>query len=78
MWDLARFCAVSGLRFEPAVTHRFTLDEAPAALAAADGAAGGKVVFEAPAAPPAPRRGSRPDGWPRGPRRRDPCAGRGR
>jgi (R,R)-butanediol dehydrogenase/meso-butanediol dehydrogenase/diacetyl reductase len=48
MWDLARFCAVSGLRFEPAVTHRFALQDAPAALAAADGAAGGKVVFVAP------------------------------
>jgi hypothetical protein len=55
MWDLARFCAVSGLRFEPAVTHRFTLDEAPAALAAADGAAGGKVLFVPPAAPTVPR-----------------------
>ena len=54
MWDLARFCAVSGLRFEPAVTHRFALDEAPAALAAADGAAGGKVVFEAPDGAPGP------------------------
>jgi L-iditol 2-dehydrogenase len=51
MWDLARFCAVSGLRFEPAVTHRFALDEALPALAAADGAAGGKVVFEPSGAP---------------------------
>jgi (R,R)-butanediol dehydrogenase/meso-butanediol dehydrogenase/diacetyl reductase len=46
MWDLARFCAVSGLRFEPAVTHRYVLDDAPRALAAADQAEGGKVVFE--------------------------------
>jgi (R,R)-butanediol dehydrogenase/meso-butanediol dehydrogenase/diacetyl reductase len=46
MWDLARLCASSGLRFEPAVTHRFALDQAPEALAVADGAQGGKVVFE--------------------------------
>jgi threonine dehydrogenase-like Zn-dependent dehydrogenase len=46
MWDLSRLCAVSGLRFEPAVTHRFSLAEAPEALAVADEARGGKVVFE--------------------------------
>jgi threonine dehydrogenase-like Zn-dependent dehydrogenase len=45
MWDLARFCAASGLRFEPAVTHRFALDDAPRAFEIADTAAGGKVVF---------------------------------
>jgi threonine dehydrogenase-like Zn-dependent dehydrogenase len=45
MWDLARFCAASGLRFEPAVTHRFPLDDAPQAFEIADTAAGGKVVF---------------------------------
>jgi threonine dehydrogenase-like Zn-dependent dehydrogenase len=47
MWDLARFCAASRLRFEPAVTHRFRLDDAPRAFEIADTAAGGKVVFVA-------------------------------
>jgi threonine dehydrogenase-like Zn-dependent dehydrogenase len=45
MWDLARFCAMSGLIFEPAVTHRYPLDEAARAFEIADTAAGGKVVF---------------------------------
>jgi len=47
MWDLSRLCAVSGLSFEPAVTHRFSLEEAPEALAVADEARGGKVIFTA-------------------------------
>src|SRR5205807_2566884 len=35
-WDLARFLAASGLSFEPAVTHRLTLEEAETALRLAD------------------------------------------
>ncbi len=46
MWDLARLCGVSGLTFEPAVTHRFRLGDAVEALRIADSAAGGKVVFQ--------------------------------
>jgi threonine dehydrogenase-like Zn-dependent dehydrogenase len=45
-WDLARFLAISRLSFEPAVTHRLPLDEAPAGLRLADEAQHcGKVVF---------------------------------
>ncbi len=44
-WDLARFLASSGLTFEPAVTHRFGLDDAPEALRTADEGRCGKVVF---------------------------------
>jgi threonine dehydrogenase-like Zn-dependent dehydrogenase len=46
MWDLARFAGISGLSFEPAVTHRLPLDDAVEGLQLADGAqACGKVVF---------------------------------
>ncbi|MBM3500254.1 MAG: zinc-binding dehydrogenase [Armatimonadetes bacterium] len=46
MWDLARFCEVSGLSFEPAVTHRLPLEEAVEGLRLADEAKDcGKVVF---------------------------------
>lgn len=44
-WDFASFLAVSGLTFEPAVTHRFSLDAAPEALRTADEGRCGKVVF---------------------------------
>ena len=44
-WDLARFLARSGTTFEPAVTHRFQLDDAEEALRTADEARCGKVVF---------------------------------
>ena len=44
-WDLARFIAVSGMSFEPAVTHRLPLDEAPRALQLADEGRCGKVIF---------------------------------
>jgi len=44
-WDFARFLAASGMSFEPAVTHRFPLDDAEEALGVADEARGGKVVF---------------------------------
>ena len=44
-WDLARFLAASGTSFEPAVTHRFSLDEAEEALRTADEGIGGKVLF---------------------------------
>lgn len=44
-WDLARFLAASGMSFEPAVTHRFTLDAAAEALRTADEGLGGKVII---------------------------------
>jgi threonine dehydrogenase-like Zn-dependent dehydrogenase len=44
-WDLARFLAASGLSFEPAVTHRRSLDDAETALRLADEGRCGKVVF---------------------------------
>ena len=44
-WDLAKFLSVSRASFEPAVTHRFSLDDAKEALHTADNALGGKVVF---------------------------------
>jgi threonine dehydrogenase-like Zn-dependent dehydrogenase len=44
-WDLARFLATSGLSFEPAVTHRFRLDQAAEALRLADEGRCGKVLF---------------------------------
>lgn len=44
-WDLARFLAASGLSFEPAVTHRFRLDQAEEALRLADQGRCGKVLF---------------------------------
>ena len=44
-WDLAKFLAASRATFEPAVTHRFSLDDAPEALRAADEGRGGKLVF---------------------------------
>ena len=46
LWDLAAFLAASRASFEPAVTHRFGLDDAVDALRTADEALGGKVVFE--------------------------------
>jgi threonine dehydrogenase-like Zn-dependent dehydrogenase len=46
MWDLARFLALSGCSFEPAVTHRLPLEEAVEGLRLADeGTTCGKVVF---------------------------------
>ena len=45
MWDLAKFLAQSGMSFEPAVTHRFRLEDAVEALALADSGKCGKVVF---------------------------------
>ena len=44
-WEFVRFLATSGMSFEPAVTHRFALDDAQEALRIADEARGGKVVF---------------------------------
>lgn len=44
-WDLARFLATSGLSFEPAVTHRLSLDDAETALRLADEGRCGKIVF---------------------------------
>ncbi len=45
MWDLSRFIGLSGMSFEPAVTHRLSLDQAGEALKLADDAKCGKVVF---------------------------------
>lgn len=45
-WDLARFLAASGLTFESAVTHRFALEDAEAALRTADEGRCGKVIFQ--------------------------------
>jgi len=44
-WDLARFLAASGMSFEPAVTHRFSLDQSQEALKTADEGRCGKVLF---------------------------------
>jgi threonine 3-dehydrogenase len=44
-WDLARFLAASGMGFEPAVTHRFSVADGPAALELADEGRCGKVLF---------------------------------
>ena len=44
-WDLAKFLAASGMSFEPAVTHRLSLDQAEEALRLADEGGCGKVVF---------------------------------
>ena len=45
MWDLAAFIELSAMSFEPAVTHRMSLDQAEEALRLADEANCGKVVF---------------------------------
>lgn len=44
-WDFARFLAASGMSFDPAVTHRFNLDDAEVALRTADEGRCGKVLF---------------------------------
>lgn len=44
-WELAQLLLKSGATFEPAVTHRFGLDQAEEALRTADQALGGKVIF---------------------------------
>ncbi len=46
LWDLAAFLAASRTSFEPAVTHRYGLDDAEQALRTADEATGGKVIFQ--------------------------------
>lgn len=46
MWDLAEFMVATGMRFTPAVTHRFTLSQAEEAFAAADQAVAGKVILQ--------------------------------
>lgn len=45
LWELARFMATSGLSFEPAVTHRFRLEDAEEALRLADSGRCGKIIF---------------------------------
>ncbi len=44
-WDFAAFLAAGGIGFEPAVTHRFAIEEAEEALRLADEGIGGKIVF---------------------------------
>ncbi len=44
-WDFARFLVESGMSFEPMVTHRFALEDAPEALATADSGRCGKVLI---------------------------------
>ncbi len=44
-WDFAHFLVASGMSFEPMVTHRFALEEAPEALQMADEGHCGKVLF---------------------------------
>ena len=44
-WDLSRFLSVSGVSFEPSVTHRFALEDAGEALHIADEGSCGKVVL---------------------------------
>ena len=45
MWDLVRYCAEGTLTFEPAVTHRFRIDDGVEALRMADESRCGKVMF---------------------------------
>jgi threonine dehydrogenase-like Zn-dependent dehydrogenase len=45
MWELASFVEASGLTFEPAVTHRFPIDEAPQALQLAHQGECGKIIL---------------------------------
>ena len=44
-WDLVRFLDQQRLSFEPLVTHRFPLEDAPEAYQVADEAQSGKVIF---------------------------------
>jgi threonine dehydrogenase-like Zn-dependent dehydrogenase len=45
MWDLAQYCAAGKLTFEPAVTHRFKVDNGVEALRMADESECGKVML---------------------------------
>ena len=45
MWDLVRYCSEGKLTFEPAVTHRFKIDDGVEALRMADESRCGKVMF---------------------------------
>ena len=44
-WEMTRFLLEQDVRFEPIVTHRVTLDQAPAAFASFDNGAAGKFVI---------------------------------
>ena len=44
--DFVRYCAQTGLTFEPAVTHHFRVDDGVEALRVADESRCGKVVFD--------------------------------
>ncbi|MEA3401256.1 MAG: alcohol dehydrogenase catalytic domain-containing protein [Armatimonadota bacterium] len=45
-WDVVRFLVASGTSFEPMITHRFGLHDAPEALHTADEGRCGKVIIE--------------------------------
>lgn len=45
-WDFARFLAISGMSFEPMITHRYVLEDAAEALRMADSGECGKVLIE--------------------------------
>ena len=45
-WELVSFAASQGVSFEGAVTHRFSIDNAPEAYKIFDEGKTGKVVFE--------------------------------
>jgi len=45
MWDLVRYCSEGKLTFEPAVTHRFSINDVVEALRTADESKCGKVMF---------------------------------
>jgi propanol-preferring alcohol dehydrogenase len=44
-WELVRFLVEHGVSFEPAITHRFPIDQAAEAYRVADGGRSGKVIF---------------------------------
>ncbi len=45
-WDLVDFAARHQIAFEQAVTHRFAIEEGPAAYRLFDAGKTGKVIFE--------------------------------
>jgi threonine dehydrogenase-like Zn-dependent dehydrogenase len=46
MWELAQFCGAGRLTFQPAITHRFRIEDAVEALRTADESKCGKVLFD--------------------------------
>ena len=45
-WEMVSFLHAQNITFEPIVTHRFSIDEAPEAYSIFDEGKTGKVVFE--------------------------------